>query len=93
MQEVIVAPVSRNRAARIPGGEEMFVIRCRRHPEADRCLNIVFRRAIVPERVQVVGNCERNVMINMETDRHDQAGGSLAARCPSIATRARRSVR
>lgn len=71
----------------------MFVIRCCRHLEAGRRLNIIFRRAVVPERVQVVGNRERNIMINMETDRHNQADGSLAARCPSIATRARRAVR
>ncbi len=94
MQEVIVAPVPRDENTPVLGGDkEMFVVEGSGHLKTDRRLDCVCGRIVMPEGAELVGNRERNVVVEVETDRHDQAGGSLAARCPSIATRARRSVR
>jgi hypothetical protein len=89
VQEVAVAPISCNENARRLGSDEkMLVIEGCGHPEAGCRLDLVFRRAIVLKRAKPVGNGGGNSMIDVEADRHNQAGGSLAARCPSIAVRA-----
>jgi hypothetical protein len=93
VQEVAVAPISCNENARRLGSDEkMLVIGGCGHPETDCCFDFVFWYTITLKRTKPVGNGERNIMIEVEADRHNQAGGSLAARCPSIAVRARRSV-